>query len=404
MWTVEGQETDWPKLESLQPKRVLDFYDGPRLFTVRTPEEFELLVYQCGEDLDADRFLLVPASKKLVAEIEGNLISLRDALTQQPWAWLIDRSRDGTLSRPFAVDPLKLPEDALPEEGVRLFDDTDVLLRLRMVGVGIEAGHIPASVVKRAVDGATDAIKTLVRHVLGASAGAGRPSEIYRRYYDLPAVHFAFRSFEIAFGKPSGPRELTDADMLDRIRPLLVKGLSWAELGSESPDLPMFLAEGNWNENRLIPSFDPRLEWTAIINALAKLAPPHKGTVEEVQVSGVLIGPMYRTVRLTRRTTQRISEARRLLTPDIQSHTDTGYVREFDKDRLTFTLRDAKGETLRSVEFSEEQYGDALVAFETDRPVTVVTTQSAGTTSTELVSITFGASADGETSGNAEPA
>src|SRR5262245_26208320 len=120
MWTVEGQETDWPKLDSLQPERVLDYYDGPRLFTVRTVEGFELLVYQCGADSDADRFLLVPANEKFLAGIEGNLTSLKEALTQQPWAWLIDRGRDGTLSRPLAVDPLKLPDYALPEEGVRL--------------------------------------------------------------------------------------------------------------------------------------------------------------------------------------------------------------------------------------------------------------------------------------------
>jgi hypothetical protein len=373
MWTIEGQETDWPKLDALQPERVLDFYDGPRLFTLRTTEGYELLAYQCGADAETDRFLLVPTREELLAEIEGNLTSLREALTSQPWAWLIERKGDGTLSRPLAVDPHKLPLDALPREGVRLFADTDVLLRLRMLGEGIEAGHILASVVKRAVYGATDAIKTLVRHVSGASA-AGRPAEVYRRYYDLPAIHFAFQSFEIAFGKPSGPAESFDADMLDQIRVLLDRGLSWAETES------------------LYADSTP--EWTAIINALAKLAPPQRGTVQEVQVSGVLAGSDYRTVRLTRKTTRRISEARKVLSPDVQPHTDTGYVREFDKDRLTFILRNARGETLRSVEFFEEQYDDALVAFETDRPVTIVTIEIAGAANAELISITFGSSGD----------
>lgn len=373
MWTIEGQETDWPKLDSLQPGRVLDFYDEPSLFTVRTRDGFDLLAYRCGADRDVDRFLLVPTNEKLLAEIEHNLISLREALTLQPWSWLVDRNLDGTLSRPLAVDPLKLPDRALPEEGVRLYADTDVFLRLRMIGRGIEAGHIPASVVKRAVEGATDAIKALVRHVLGASAITGRLSDVARRYYDLPAVHFAFRSFEIAFGKPSDPTELMDPDTFDQIRSLLVKGLSWAELATEG-----------------IPA-NPTSEWTAIVNALTKLAPPQKGTVQEVEVSGVLTGSEYRTVRLTRHTTRRISEARKLLNPDTMPHTDTGYVREFDKDKLTFTLRNAKGETLRFVEFSEEQYDDSLVAFETDRIVTIVSTETVGAAA-ELVSITFGSS------------
>ncbi len=54
------------------------------------------------------------------------------------------------------------------------------------------------------------------------------------------------------------------------------------------------------------------------------------------------------------------------------------------------------------MEFSEEQYDDALVAFETDRSVTIVTTQSAGAANFELVSITFGSSTDGEASGSAD--
>jgi hypothetical protein len=394
MWTVDGQETDWPKLDSLEPEHVLDFYDGPRLFTVRTAENVQLLVYHCDADTEVDRFVLVPARDGLVAEIKGNLITLREALTSQPWAWIIDQALDGMLSRPRIVDLHKLPDDVLPREGARLSADTEVLLRLRMVGQGVEAGHILASVVKRAVDGATDAIKTLVRHALGASEVAGRPSEVVRRYYDLPAVHFAFRSFEIAFGKPGGPAELVDADMLRRIRPLLVKGLSWAEQTSELQPFILFEEHGN-------SEISTRLEWTAIINALAKLAPPQTGTVQEVEVSGVLAGLEYRVVRLTRHTARRISEARKLLNPDVRLHTDTGYVREFDKDKLTFFLRNVRAETVRSVEFSEEQYDDVWAAFDTDRVVTIVSTETAGATHAELVSITFGSS-EAEDSGVTE--
>jgi hypothetical protein len=80
---------------------------------------------------------------------------------------------------------------------------------------------------------------------------------------------------------------------------------------------------------------------------------------------------------------------------DVQSHTDRGFIREFDKDKLTFVVRNGKGETLRSVEFSEEQYDDALVAFDTDRAVTIVTTETAGAPNADL-SITFGSSPDEE--------
>jgi hypothetical protein len=35
MWDIDKKESAWPSLSSLRPERVLDSYDGPRLFTVR---------------------------------------------------------------------------------------------------------------------------------------------------------------------------------------------------------------------------------------------------------------------------------------------------------------------------------------------------------------------------------
>ena len=259
--------------------------------------------------------------------------------------------------------------------------DQHVLLRLRMVGEGLRSGHIPASVVRRAVDGATNAMKTLVRYALGASAVAGRPSEIYRRYYDLPAVHFAFESFEVAFGPPDVEPEFPEVDILNQVRPLLARGLSWASNPQDS-------AASFPERNR---------EWTAIVTALSKLTPPQKGPVREVEVSGSLAGTKNRPVLLTRNTTRRISEARRSFNSDVQSHTDTGYIREFDKDRLTFILRSSVGDNLRVVQLSEEHYEDALVAFETDRMVTIVTEQTPGEPLAELVSLTFGSPPDDQT-------
>lgn len=371
MWTVEGQDTDWPKLDSLEPECVLDFYDEPRLFTVRTDEHVQLLAYFCDRDSDIDRFILVPTGDDLVIEIKQNLITLRDALRSQPLAWLIDRNLEGSLSRPRLVDLRKLPENVLPREGARLSADSEVLLRLRMVGDGVEAGNILASVVKRAVDGATDAIKILVRYASGASEATGRPSDVLRRLYDLPARHFSFRSFEIAFGKPSGSQDVFDDNVWNQIRLLLEKGLSWADDGAgDVSDTP---------------------EWTAIVSALAKLAPPQTGPVQEVEVSGVLAGLEYRSVRLTRDTSRRISDARKLLNPDVRLHTDVGFIRELDKDKLTFTLRNAQADNLRLVEFSEDRYDDVILAFDTDRVVTILSSVVTGRPA-ELVSISFGTS------------
>ena len=72
---------------------------------------------------------------------------------------------------------------------------------------------------------------------------------------------------------------------------------------------------------------------------------------------------------------------------DRHVRTYEGFIREFDKDRLTFILRTATGETLRAVSFSEDQYEDALLAFDTERAVTIIVEDLQGTTA-DLVLVT----------------
>lgn len=126
MWTIDGRETDWPKLDSLEAEDVLDYCDGPRLFTILTAEGLQLLVYHCDGDAELDRFLTVPTHNGLIDAIKGNRITLREALTSLPRAWMIDRRvEDGVLTRPRIVDLRKVPDDVLPKEGARLSADTD---------------------------------------------------------------------------------------------------------------------------------------------------------------------------------------------------------------------------------------------------------------------------------------
>jgi hypothetical protein len=363
------------ELSSLQPDRVLDEYDGPRLFTLRSLDGKLLLAYQCGEDDSRERFLIVPADERLIADIVSNRIALRDALVGRGgWAWIVDRLRNGSLTSPGAIDPSALPNEALPRAGTKLYRLPDVLLRVRMIGAALTPEHIPSSVVRRAVDGTTGAVKTLVRHALSLLPSSGRPTESFRRYYDLPAVEFSFRSFEIAFGLPDSPpqADLMERETIEQVRGLLNRGLDWATAN-----------QGQEPERSA--------EWSAIVDALSKLAPPQKGAVDTVEISGALAGGGRVPYRLTREASERIGHARKLFTPDRRSRTERGYVREFDKDRLTFILRNAAGESILSVSFSEAQYDDALLAFDSEQPVTVVADEAPGSNLAELVSITFSA-------------
>lgn len=375
IWTVATTACPWFKLSQLVPERVLDELDGPRLFTARSDEGQLLLAYMCGEDLDIERFLLVPTSERILRAIEGNELTLRDALTQQALMYLVDRRFDGRVTGLAQIDSALLPESALPRHGVYLDPIPSPLFSIRLIGDALIPGKVPSSVVRRAVDGATGAMKALVRHVLDVQADAGRPTEWFRRFYDLPTTGFAFRSFEVSFGEPEPPAQadLTDdRNVLEEVSRLLDDGLAWAVGGSDPRSV----------ESR---------EWRAIVEALSHLTPPQKGVIEEVQVGGRLARRTRNVVTLTRSATERVGLARKRLATDNPTEVSLeGYVREFDKDRLSFYLRKADGTDIAQVAFSAEQYDDAWLAFDTERVVTVFAYRaSESTRNVELVSIGF---------------
>lgn len=372
IWSV-ATESSWLKLSQLEPVRVLDDVDGPRLFTVLADSGQSLLAYMCGEDDKVERFLLVPTSDRIIQEIANNKVSLRDALTQQALMWMVDRQRDGSLSTPMSVDYSELPESALPRAGAYLGPMPRTALRVRLTGAELVPGMVPASVVKRAVEGTTNAIKTLFRHVLEMQKDAGRPTEWFRRYYDLPTTGFAFRSFEVSFGLPEPPAQqdlAEDKDVLKKVSGLLAQGLEWASATSEK-DVPK------------------DLEWAAIVEAISHLTPPQKGVVETVEVSGILANCPRGTITLSRTASERVGYARKKLAAHNPSEvTYEGVVREFDKDLLTFWLRQPDGTDILHVTFTPDQYNDALLAFDTEKLVTVFAYRTASK-SGDLISIAF---------------
>lgn len=375
MWTVNTKPSSWLKLSKLVPERVLDEFDGPQLFTTRSDDGQLLLAYVCGEGPDFERFLLVPTTERIVHKIEANELALRDALTGQALVWLVDRKFDGSVTAPGEVDPAELPESALPRHGAYLYPTPEPLLSIRLMGDGLVPERVPASVVRRAVDGATGAMKALIRHVLDVRPDPGRPTESFRRYYDLPATEFAFRSFEVSFGVPETLVQtnlVDDRSVLDEVSKLLDNGLAWAS-GNDQPRQ------------------SANSEWRAIVEALSHLTPPQKGVIEAVQIGGELARRPHRAVTLTRVASERVNFARKQLAAENPSEVSLeGYVREFDKDRLSFWLRKGDGTDIEQITFSEEQYDDAWLAFETERPVTVIAYRASGSTRTaELVSVAF---------------
>ncbi len=377
MWQLTGPESPWPRIDSLQPEHILDEYDGPRLFTLRAADGGLLLAYQCAEDGEVERFLLVPTDAAQVAALEANEIPLRTALLRDGWAWVLERRRDGTLSQLRPVSPGDLPDSALPAADAFLGPRSAPFLCVRLSGPTLESHRVTASIVRQALDGVIDALRLLAAQAQSQRPASGRPPEAFRRLYDLPATAFAFGSFSITFGSPLsvGQPSFDDREVVEAVGALLRRGLAWASAAVETP-----------------PGTDA--EWSSMVEALVKIAPPLRGSVTDVEISGALAMAEGGATRLTRGAAERIRAARKTLASARTRLTLAGQVREFDKDKLTFILRDDQGATLGTVSFSEPHYDDVWIAFDTERRVVIVADPLPSGQTLDLASISFSETTD----------
>jgi hypothetical protein len=358
---------------SLEPDDVLYEFDGPRIFISINGYGDKFLVYQCAEQESLCRYVVVPAAEELLQNLRTGLMTMRDALSQ-PWTWLVEKLHSGQVTRARKINIRDLPQNALPRPGTLLLPSLRPFLSLRMVGEKLGAGTVPASVIRRAVEGATTALKILVDWSLQTASVGGRPEDRLRRYYDLPTQRVAFASFEIAFAHPALTaqvdllKEKEDARVLDKIGTLLQRGLEWASSPQEQP----------------MPGSP---ESRVILEALSKLAPPRHGVVTEVHVGGTIAGQTTRPRVLTRSSSDRIRRTLDSTKTDIQPVKEEGFVREFDKDKLTFTLRDDDGNHIGRCNFTESLYDDALAAFDSEEMVTVLGYRSTTRDTIDILSI-----------------
>src|SRR5689334_9467809 len=94
MWTVNGRLMPDPWLD-FEPVRVLYSFDGPRIFTCKDSAGNLFLAFQCDEDGEAVRFLVVPLSDNREQQLTAGEIDVRSVLSQEA-AWLFDLGGDWT--------------------------------------------------------------------------------------------------------------------------------------------------------------------------------------------------------------------------------------------------------------------------------------------------------------------
>jgi hypothetical protein len=119
MWSVTGSPVSAGWLNP-EPARILYEFDGPRIFICTDHADHSYLAYQCAEDSEAMRFVVVPSNADLEAQLQSGRISVRDALAQ-PNGWIVDLDKNWRTVRAWSVEIADLPADVLPRPGTLLW-------------------------------------------------------------------------------------------------------------------------------------------------------------------------------------------------------------------------------------------------------------------------------------------
>ena len=358
-WNIEAAEFAVGAFGIPQPIEILYNFDGPRIFTAASSLGV-LLYFLAQEDKHAMRFIVVPTSAQVIQQLKSGVSSVRDALNQ-PWLWVVDTSADMTPKKSWRCTLADIPPDVLPKPGVMIWPHLEPIFALRAVGEGLSQGNVPASVIRQVIDGATTALKKISSRVLESNKTLGRKTNYARQFYDLSAQGFAYNSFEISFKLPNaelltGADAIRDEELCQEFQEIgnqLQTSIQWAlqtETGSTEPT-------------------DIDLE---LLEALEKLVPRQSGIVESIEIRGRIFGNAQQRYSLTRTSTKRVSNALRTVRATKERICRvSGLIPEMDKDNFTFTLRDTSDGRDHCCTFPPDLIDEVLLAFNSDRRVTV---------------------------------
>lgn len=119
MWEIKGTPVDPGGFMPFEPLRVLNHYDGPRIFTFHSADGDLCLACWSDEDEKTSRFLVVVVTDQIIADLESGLLSVRQAI-DQPRLWVVDWDLEGILVGAWLVAYRDVPEDSQPQQGAML--------------------------------------------------------------------------------------------------------------------------------------------------------------------------------------------------------------------------------------------------------------------------------------------
>lgn len=367
MWQVKGEEVERSFIGGLPVCRVLDEFDFPLLYSSHlASSDKTVLVYAADVSDCGIRYVVSSVTDRVVSALLDGDMRIRTAL-DQPWVWIVDmkiQQRTPMPSKAWSVDFVDIPDFALPDPYVTLYEDLTPVLELKAEGPSLKHLSLANTAIEHVMRSARFALKPLAEHVLAEECEDYDVADL-RAHYELSTVETKAASFYAAFRFRS---EDVNPAVVQRMVDLLRVGLN--HIYDESEPIASFSQGKRAETDRAWRMLDER-ERQAVLLSLKHLTPPGKGDIKEMTVGGGMAGDAR--FKFDRKSSKSVSKLIRQYAVQEMLEVRVGWVRAFDKDKNSGVFRGVKHPDAEALGFSCEPgvVDDVYECFEANQKVTV---------------------------------
>jgi hypothetical protein len=309
-WQPLGKEESG-RFQDLTPIDILDWFDGPKLFTL-SEDGVLFLAYACSESVDTIRYLIIPTEENRVDALKRGSLTLLEAL-RSPLVWVADVGKAGTLS----VKQLSwssIPSTVIPRPHVLLSPGLEPMFQVYAEGRTLFHSAITAGLLRKYADASYLLLQRFFQSINWAGG------------FDPPIRRLSVNSLELAFELPG-------------------EGAGGANAESLAREFQRLIGDHG----------DP-----TIVYAILKICPfQNGGTVDSVTLSGKIISEpivLKRGDRPSWRQRLSLLQQERVVTDVVLE----GRVEEIDWGRWTFTLREVADDRREVLCRADENIVDEL--------------------------------------------
>jgi hypothetical protein len=291
-WTPQGVTEPEGRFREFAPDQVLDWFDGPRLFTIREGD-ISYLVYLCQETPFATRYLVSPTDADRLEALTTGALTVFNAL-KNPVLWAVDTDSSGNATTARRISWSAIPPGVVPKPHVLLSRALEPIFRVYVEGKALSLASTTASVLNRY---------------------ASNSHSLLDRFFDLikwtggvdPPIHqLSLGSLTISYGAPGG----------------LVSEVAARELQAKF-------------EQKIGKEGDPKM-----VQAITNMCPfKGSGLVDTVTLGGQLIPSTALILARGDRTRWRTALTNLLQVYGAVTVDEIGTLEEIDAGRRTFILR-----------------------------------------------------------------